>query len=80
MRAALDTLPPEPWDESSWKPWTSAISEATGAKGRDLYQPLRLVLTGEEHGPEMAKLLALIGRERAARRLTACVAARGTPG
>ncbi|HYP63684.1 MAG TPA: glutamate--tRNA ligase [Acidocella sp.] len=80
LRAALDTLPPEPWDESSWKPWTSAISEATGAKGRDLYQPLRLVLTGEEHGPEMAKLLALIGRERAARRLTACVAARGTPG
>lgn len=80
LRAALDTLPPEPWDEATWKPWTAQITEATGAKGRDLFQPLRLALTGEEHGPEMVKLLPLIGRARAERRLAACVAARGTPG
>ena len=80
LRAALDTLPPEPWDEATWKPWTAAIIETTGAKGRDLFQPLRLALTGEEHGPEMAKLLPLIGRERVARRLAASIAARGTPG
>ncbi len=80
LRAALDTLPPAPWDEATWKPWTGAIAEATGAKGRELFQPLRLALTGEEHGPEMARLLPLIGPERVARRLSACVAARGTPG
>ncbi|MBB5372010.1 glutamate--tRNA ligase [Acidocella aromatica] len=80
LRAALDTLPAEPWDEETWKSWTGAISEATGAKGRALFQPLRLSLTGEEHGPEMAKLLPLIGRGRVERRLAACVAARGTPG
>ena len=80
LRAALDTLPPAPWDETVWKPWTAQIAANTGAKGRDLYHPLRLALTGEEHGPEMAKLLALMGRERAERRLKACVAARGTPG
>jgi glutamyl-tRNA synthetase len=79
-RAALDSLPPEPWDEATWKPWSTVISEATGAKGRDLFQPLRLALTGEEHGPEMAKLLPLIGRELVARRLASCVAADGTPG
>jgi glutamyl-tRNA synthetase len=80
LRAALDTLPPAPWDETTWKPWTAAITAATGAKGRDLFHPLRLALTGEEQGPEMAKLLPLIGRERAARRLAPSVAARGTPG
>jgi len=80
LQAALDTLPPEPWDEATWKPWTAAITEASGAKGRDLFQPLRLSLTGEEHGPEMAKLLPLIGRERVARRLAPYVAARTTPG
>jgi glutamyl-tRNA synthetase len=84
LRAALDTLPPEPWDEATWKPWTLAISEATGIKGRDLFHPLRLALTAEEQGPEMAKLLPLIGRERVARRLnaggTGRIAARGTPG
>ncbi len=83
-RAALDSLPPEPWDETVWKPWTAAIAEATGAKGRDLFQPLRLALTGEEHGPEMAKLLPLIGRALVAKRLSACItsriAASGTPG
>jgi glutamyl-tRNA synthetase len=78
LQAALDTLPPEPWDETTWKPWTVAITEATGAKGRDLFQPLRLALTGEEHGPEMARLLPLIGRALVAKRLAACVSAGGT--
>ncbi len=80
LRAGLDLLPPEPWGEESWKAWTNAIAEATGAKGRELFLPLRLALTGETHGPEMAKLLPLIGQARAAQRLAACVAARGTPG
>jgi glutamyl-tRNA synthetase len=32
--------------------------------------PLRLALTGRQHGPELAALLPLIGRARALRRLT----------
>ncbi len=72
-------LPAEMTAES-WKAWTAAITAATGAKGKALYHPLRLALTGEEHGPEMAPLLALMGPERAARRLGACVAASASPG
>jgi len=75
LQTALDTLPPEPWDETVWKGWTTAISEASGIKGRNLFQPLRRALTGEEHGPEMAPLLPLIGRKTVAKRLAACVAA-----
>jgi len=69
LRAALDTLPPAPLEHESWKNWTSAIAAATGAKGRALYHPLRLALTGEDQGPEMAGLLPLIGHERVLARL-----------
>ncbi|WP_407074975.1 hypothetical protein [Reyranella sp.] len=48
-----------------WKSWTSGL----GRKGRALFHPLRLALTGQETGPEMAKLLPLISRSRAMERL-----------
>jgi glutamyl-tRNA synthetase len=66
---AAALLPPEPWDDELWARWTKAIGDATGAKGRALFQPLRLALTGCEHGPELKKLLPLIGRAKALARL-----------
>jgi len=68
-RAAAELLPKEPWDEATWSAWSSAVKQATGAKGKALFAPLRLALTGREHGPELKQLLPLIGRERAAARL-----------
>ena len=66
---AAGLLPPEPWDEDTWGLWTKAVSAETGAKGRGLFHPLRLALTGLEHGPELKKLLPLIGRDRVLARL-----------
>jgi glutamyl-tRNA synthetase len=66
---ALDLLPPEPWGAETWASWTRTIKQSTGRSGKALFRPLRLALTGEEHGPELAALLPMIGRERAARRL-----------
>ncbi len=66
---AAALLPPEPWDEGTWGLWTKAVSAETGAKGRGLFHPLRLALTGLEHGPELKKLLPLIGRDRSVARL-----------
>ena len=68
-RKAAGLLPPEPWDGTTWSAWSSAVKQATGAKGKDLFSPLRLALTGREHGPELKQLLPLIGRDRAAARL-----------
>ena len=68
--AAARLLPDGPFDPETWKSWTGAVKTATGAKGRDLFRPLRLALTGVEHGPEMKNLLPLIGRARAAARLS----------
>ncbi len=62
-------LPPEPWDGTTWKTWTEAVKTATGRKGKTLFMPLRMALTGLDHGPELAALLPLIGREKALARL-----------
>ena len=67
---AAELLPEEPWNETTWAGWTAAVSAATGAKGRALFHPLRLALTGREHGPELKKLLPLIGRAKAVVRLS----------
>jgi glutamyl-tRNA synthetase len=67
--AAAALLPPEPWDASSWSSWTGAVAEATGRKGRTLFHPLRLALTGLEQGPELKHLLPILGRQRAILRL-----------
>jgi glutamyl-tRNA synthetase len=66
---AVALLPPEPWDEDVWGAWTKAVSNATGAKGRALFHPLRLALTGRDSGPEMKKLLPLMGRAKVLARL-----------
>jgi len=68
-RAAAALLPPEPWDEATWSGWTGAVKTATGRKGKTLFHPLRLALTGRENGPELKTLLPLIGRARALARL-----------
>jgi glutamyl-tRNA synthetase len=62
-------LPSEPWDESTWERWAADVKQATGIKGKALFQPLRLALTAREHGPELKLLLPLIGQARAFARL-----------
>jgi glutamyl-tRNA synthetase len=68
QRAAA-LLPPEPWDDTTWDVWIAAIKAATGRKGRALFHPLRLALTGREDGPELKALLPLFGRAKAEGRL-----------
>ncbi|MGE3624434.1 MAG: glutamate--tRNA ligase, partial [Bdellovibrionales bacterium] len=67
--AAADVLPPAPWDEGTWPAWTNAVKTKTGRKGKELFMPLRLALTGTDHGPEMKLLLPMIGPERVKARL-----------
>ena len=68
--AAITALPDGPITSDIWKDWTKAIGTATGAKGRGLFMPLRLALTGRSAGPEVAGLLPFIGRERIIKRLS----------
>ena len=59
------------WSAAPWAALTAALKGLTGRKGKTLFLPLRLALTGQDHGPEMAALLPLIGRDRAIARLRA---------
>ncbi|KFC63876.1 Glutamate--tRNA ligase [Bosea sp. LC85] len=67
--SAAALLPAEPFDATTWKSWTQAVGAATNAKGKALFMPLRQALTGLDHGPELAALLPLIGRDKALKRL-----------
>ncbi|WP_293865227.1 glutamate--tRNA ligase [uncultured Alsobacter sp.] len=69
LAQAAAVLPPEPWTQDTWGAWIEAVKQATGRKGKSLFMPLRLALTGVEHGPELKALLPMIGREGVMRRL-----------
>jgi glutamyl-tRNA synthetase len=71
LAEAAACLPEVPWDQATWNVWTGKLKASTGRKGRALFHPLRLALTGREAGPELANLLPLIGRARALDRLSA---------
>jgi glutamyl-tRNA synthetase len=70
LSTAAGLLPPEPWDEATWGTWTNAVKEATGRKGKPLFMPLRMALTGRHDGPELKALLPLIGRKACLDRLS----------
>lgn len=62
-------LLPEVLDEASWAALVEQLKAETGRKGKGLFMPLRLALTARTDGPELPKIAALLGRERAAKRL-----------
>jgi glutamyl-tRNA synthetase len=69
LATAADTLAGLPFDAGVWGALTEALKAATGRKGKPLFMPLRLALTGQPHGPDMAAMLPLIGRDEALARL-----------
>jgi glutamyl-tRNA synthetase len=66
LSQAAETLS---WSDDPWGELTSALKEATGRKGKQLFLPLRQALTGMNHGPDMGELLPLIGEDEAKARL-----------
>ena len=59
------------WSSEPWRSLTEQLKQSTGKKGRELFHPLRLALTGRESGPEMAGLIERMGKARAVERVTA---------
>jgi len=54
---------------NTWSEWTNALKIKYNRKGRNLFMPLRKALTGLDKGPEMAKLIVLLGSDKARERL-----------
>ncbi|GMO15494.1 MAG: glutamate--tRNA ligase [Mycoplasmoidaceae bacterium] len=50
-------------NETNGNDIVNLVKEHTGLKGKELYMPIRLITIGKEHGPEMTKILPIIGKE-----------------
>jgi glutamyl-tRNA synthetase len=69
IKIALDTLPQGFFDQNTLQKWVDAIKRKIDIKTKELFRQLRLMLTGKESGPELAKLLVFIDRENIVARL-----------
>lgn len=63
-------LPQDTKDENCWQIWLDLIKKNTTRKGKELFMPIRLALSGIEHGPELKTLVNFIEREEIIKRLT----------
>lgn len=60
---AFDMLGEPPYAADTWSSWTSALKDSTGRKGKALFMPLRLAVTGQPRGPEMADVMPLLQKK-----------------
>ena len=63
IEIAIESIPEEPFTYETWDIWTKSINQKTGLKGKDLFMPLRLILTGRDKGPELKNFLPLLDRQ-----------------
>ncbi len=63
VRTAFSMLGEPTYDSETWSTWTGAVKEATGRKGKSLFMPLRLAVTGHQRGPEMADVMPLLQKK-----------------
>ena len=66
---ASELLPKSNFDENTFGAWMNEVKAKTGRKGKELFHPIRMALTGEANGPELKTLLPLIGYDKAYKRL-----------
>ena len=67
---AAAALVPDDIKSDTWSGFVASVKEKTGKTGKNLFMPLRLALTGQAHGPDMSQIFALIGSDKAKKRLS----------
>lgn len=74
----LEELPKlEVLDGANVKALFKTIQKTTKLKGKDVFMPIRVALTGNQHGPELAEMVPLLGIERTEKRIRASLAKAG---
>lgn len=61
--------PIEGWNRDSFKSLMKEIQKSTGKKGKDLFMPVRIALTGNMHGPELPLIAEVFGKEKCRERI-----------
>ncbi|MBL6664331.1 MAG: glutamate--tRNA ligase [Rickettsiales bacterium] len=62
-------LPQDTKDENCWENWIGEIKKISNRKGKQLFMPIRVALTGQNHGPELRYLINLLERDLIIKRL-----------
>jgi glutamyl-tRNA synthetase len=70
LQQIVEILPEDTASENAWNSWIGEIKKISDRKGKNLFMPIRLALTGRSHGPEMKNILRLINRKEILKRLT----------
>ena len=78
LKEIINLLPDETNNDNAWQHWLDNIknwqlasnNEHSQRKGKTLFMPIRLALTGLEHGPEMKSLIKIIDRQKIIDRLS----------
>lgn len=52
------------FDVPAIKAGIKAVQQATGVKGKNLFMPIRVAVSGEMHGPELGDTIVLLGKEK----------------
>ncbi|MGV3487042.1 MAG: glutamate--tRNA ligase [Tuberibacillus sp.] len=71
LRQNLESI--EEWLPENIQPQIKATQKATGQKGKLLFMPIRVAVTGSTHGPELPKSIALLGKDVVLKRLESAV-------
>ncbi|MBI2810800.1 MAG: hypothetical protein HYX67_08240 [Candidatus Melainabacteria bacterium] len=70
LSKSLADLKEMPWgDAPACKKFVDKIGKELSIKGKDLYWPLRVALSGSTHGPDMGAMIAILGEKRVKARL-----------
>ncbi|TDL97911.1 glutamate--tRNA ligase [Macrococcus brunensis] len=70
MRALKEKLNElETFDAASIKGAIKAVQKETGIKGKNLFMPIRVVVSGQTHGPELPNTMELLGKEKVLERI-----------
>ena len=69
FKSQLESL--ESFDPASIKSAIKAVQKETGHKGKNLFMPIRVVTTGQMHGPELQESISLLGRDKVIKRVSA---------
>lgn len=64
MQSFIEEIGKIELDGANVKALFKSIQKSTGLKGKDVFMPVRVALTGNQHGPELAEIIPLFGKEK----------------
>ncbi|MBS7578215.1 MULTISPECIES: glutamate--tRNA ligase [unclassified Enterococcus] len=76
FKAKLEALSADEFNRDRIFPLIKEVQKETGVKGKNLFMPIRIAVSGEMHGPELPDTIELLGKEKAIKHIEKVIATR----